>query len=99
MVEKILKITYNMRNKEGVQLSEQNDVKYYAIDVIVDRFDRINRRLIAVIILLVVLLVGSNIAWVVYENQFDDLKIEVEQEAEEGTNNFANDGSFIYNGE
>ena len=80
-------------------MSEENNVKYYAIDVIVERFDRINRRLIAVIILLVVLLVGSNIAWVIYENQFEDMSIEVQQESEKGTNNFANDGGVIVNRE
>ena len=31
------------------------------------------KRLVAVIILLIVLLVGSNIGWLVYENSFDDV--------------------------
>ena len=46
--------------------------------------------LIAVIVILIVLLVGSNIAWIVYENSFEDYVItqDVEQDADNGTNNF-----------
>ena len=46
--------------------------------------------LIAVVVILIVLLVGSNIAWIVYENSFEDYAItqDVEQDADNGTNNF-----------
>lgn len=46
--------------------------------------------LIAVILILIVLLVGSNVAWIVYENSFEDYVItqDVEQDADNGTNNF-----------
>lgn len=46
--------------------------------------------LIVVILVLIVLLVGSNIAWIVYENSFEDYVItqDVEQDADNGTNNF-----------
>ena len=46
--------------------------------------------LIAVIVILIVLLVGSNIAWVVYENSFEDYVItqDVKQDADNGENNF-----------
>ena len=46
--------------------------------------------LIAVIVILIVLLVGSNIAWIVYENSFEDYVItqDVEQDANNGTNKF-----------
>lgn len=36
------------------------------------RLERANRRLWFVLILLIFLLVGSNIAWIYYENQFED---------------------------
>ena len=36
------------------------------------RTERANRRLWVVVILLIFLLVGSNIAWIYYENQFED---------------------------
>ena len=46
--------------------------------------------LITVILVLIVLLVGSNIAWIVYENSFEDYVItqDVEQDSDNGTNNF-----------
>lgn len=46
--------------------------------------------LIVVIVVLIVLLVGSNIAWIVYENSFEDYVItqDVEQDSDNGTNNF-----------
>ena len=46
--------------------------------------------LIAVVVILIVLLVGSNITWIVYENSFEDCVItqDVEQDAGNGTNNF-----------
>lgn len=55
-----------------------------------NRLMSIIKSLIAVIIVLIVLLVGSNIAWIVYENSFEDYVIaqDVEQDADNGTNNF-----------
>ena len=52
--------------------------------------------LIAVVVILIVLLVGSNIAWIVYENSFEDCVItqDVEQDADNGINNFV--GSDYY---
>ena len=48
------------------------------------------KRLIAVIVILIVLLVGSNIAWIVYKNSYEDCVItqDVGQDADNGTNNF-----------
>lgn len=49
------------------------------------RAERQSKRLVAVIILLIVLLVGSNIGWLVYENSFETVEtnetiIEAEQD-------------------
>ena len=48
------------------------------------------KSLVAVIVILIVLLVGSNVAWLVYENSFEDCVITqgVEQDADNGINNF-----------
>ena len=48
------------------------------------------KALIWVIVLLIVLLVGSNVGWMVYENSFEDYVItqDVEQDSDNGTNNF-----------
>ena len=60
------------------------------------RAERQNKRLVWVIVLLIVLFVGSNIGWMVYENSFEDYVItqEVEQEADNGENHFIG-GDYI----
>ena len=65
-------------------------VPYVAHEFAMARAERQSKRLVAVIILLILLLVGSNIGWMVYESQFEDYVItqEVEQEADNGENHF-----------
>lgn len=62
----------------------------YTIDVLAAMAERTIKRLWVIIILLVVLLFGSNAAWVYYESQFADEVItqEVTQEADNGINRF-----------
>lgn len=62
----------------------------YTIDVLAAMAERTIKRLWIVILLLVVLLVGSNVAWLWYESQFEDEIItqDVTQEADNGTNSF-----------
>ena len=50
--------------------------------------ERTIKRLWITIILLIILLVGSNIGWLVYESQFEDVTqtIEAEQQADNGRN-------------
>lgn len=61
------------------------------------QMDSANRRLMRVIVLLIVLLVGSNLAWMIYEGQYETVR--VEQENERGINNFIGNDGDIYNGE
>lgn len=60
------------------------------------------KRLIWVIVLLICLLVGSNIAWLIYENSYEDVitteEITVDAESDGIANYIGNDGD-IYNGE
>lgn len=51
---------------------KKNDVPYIVHEGILARLERIIKRLWITIILLIVLLVGSNIAWIHYECQFED---------------------------
>jgi hypothetical protein len=58
--------------------------------------------LIAIVVVLIVLLVGSNICWVVYENSFEDVVTteEIVVDAEnDGTANYIGQDGNIYNGE
>lgn len=54
------------------------------------RLERTIKRLWILLILLIVLLVGSNVAWFAYESQFTEevvaTEIEAEQETEDGSN-------------
>ena len=75
-------------------------VPYVVHESAMARAERQAKRLVAVIILLIVLLVGSNICWIVYENSFDDMAetYTVEQGGAE-TNNSVINGGEIVNGE
>ena len=71
----------------------------YTIDIIAAMAERTIKRLWIVIILLVVLLVGSNIAWIWYESQFTDESWTFEATADNGGNAIANgDGEVNYYG-
>lgn len=67
-------------------------IPYIVFEADMARFERIIKRLWITVILLIVLLVGSNIAWLIYESQFEDFtETTVTQEAE-------TDGDVIMNG-
>lgn len=71
----------------------------YTIDVIAAMAERTIKRLWIVIVLLVVLLVGSNVAWLYYESQFDDESWTFEATTDNGGNAIANgDGEVYYYG-
>ena len=55
------------------------------------------KRLWITILLLIVLLVGTNGAWIWYQSQFEDIAIS--QENEDGYNNFVGNDGDIFNDE
>ena len=55
------------------------------------------KRLWITILLLIVLLFGSNAGWIEYESPFEDIAIS--QENEDGYNNFVGNDGDIFNGE
>ena len=61
------------------------------------RAERTAKRLWITILLLIVLLVGTNAGWIWFENQFEDIAIS--QENEDGYNNFVGNDGDIFNGE
>ncbi len=63
-------------------MSEPINVPYIAHEAAMSRLERSNRRLWIVVIMLIVLLVGSNIAWLIYESQYEDFSITAEQDGE-----------------
>ena len=77
---------------------EMQDEQYY-VDIISAMAERTIKRLWIVIILLIVLLVGTNVAWLVYEAQWQVAEsTEVTQENDGGYNNYVGNDGDIYNG-
>ena len=65
-----------------------------------NRLMEIIKWLIAVIVILIVLLVGSNIGWLVYEAQYEAVEeTTITQENEDGYNNYIGNDGDIVNGE
>mgnify|MGYP007092163157 CR=1 FL=1 len=69
-------------------------VPYIVHESITTKLERTIEKLWILCIVLIVLLVGTNIAWIYYENQFEDTVIT--QDSNTGTNNYiGNDGDII----
>lgn len=80
---------------------DNRDVPFIVFEASMSRMERTIKRLWITIMLLICLLVGSNLAWLYYNEQFETVEStaitqEVEQEADNGTNNFVGGD---YNGE
>ena len=63
---------------------------------------RREKRFVAIIVLLIILLVGSNIGWMIYESKFEDVVTteEVVVDADDNGNaNYIGQDGNIYNGE
>ena len=76
-------------------------IPYAAHQGIVATMERVNKRLWITLIILIFLLVGSNVGWAIYENQFEEVteSYEISQDAESGNNNSIINGGEIVNGE
>jgi hypothetical protein len=51
------------------------DKSYLAIESALARLDRTNRRLFILCIILILLLLATNIGWLYWENQFEDVVV------------------------
>ena len=72
----------------------------YTVDILSAMAERTIRKLWVLIILLVVLLFGTNAAWIWYESQWEVVETtEVTQENEGGYNNYVGRDGEIVNGE
>lgn len=90
----------NEENNERINVS----VPYVAHESAMARSERHNKRLWIVILVLIGALIGTNLAWIIYENSFEDYvmteEYDVEQDAEGGCdNNSIINGGEIVNGE
>jgi len=70
-------------------------IPYFVHEGEMARAERTNRRLWVLVVLLIVLLVGTNAGWFIYESQFQDVVIT--QDNLDGINNFIGNDGDIYN--
>ena len=85
------------KEKRKVIAQTPKDVPYIAHESAVARLERVIKRLWVLVLVLIILLAASNAAWIWYESQFEEVRIE--QENESGYNNFIGNDGDIYNGE
>ena len=75
------------------------NVPYVVHESAMARSERHNKRLWIVILVLIGALIGTNLAWIVYNSQFEVVEesMVVEQENDNGDNNYiGNDGDINY---
>lgn len=76
-----------------MKTEDVKDVSYIVFESTIARFDRVIRRLWIVILVLVFLLLGTNLAWLYYESQFEETTTtttttqEIKQKADGDSNN------------
>ena len=73
------------------------DVPYIVHEAAMARQERTIKKIWILAILLVLLLVGTNVGWIVYESQYQDITIT--QENADGYNNYIGNDGDIFNGE
>lgn len=70
-------------------------INYAAHEGMMARMERTIRRLWILCIILILLLAGTNAAWIYYENSFED--VVVTQENDDGFNNYIGEDGTITN--
>ena len=74
-------------------------VPYIVHEGMMARAERTAKRMWITILLLIVLLVGTNGMWIWYESQFEETTTTIEAEADDGGNAVANNNGMVnYNG-
>ena len=74
-------------------------VPYAAHEIAIATSERHSKRLWIVILVLIVALIGTNLAWIIYNSQFETVEEStvVEQENSNGDNNYiGNNGDITY---
>ena len=85
------------KEKRRVIAQTHKDVPYIVHEGAVARLERVIKRLWVLVLALIILLCASNAAWIWRESQFEEIRIE--QDNESGYNNFIGNDGDIYNGE
>lgn len=83
-----------MAETNGNKCGNYESIPYIAHESALARMERANTRLWIVVLALIALLVGTNVAWLVYESQFEDVVITAEQQVDGDGNNYAIGGDY-----
>ena len=96
----------NEMNQEIEEIKDKiKDISFAAYEVMSYSNERREKRYIFVIVLLILLLVGTNAGWLIYESQFEVVEetttetYTIDQNAETGNNNSVINGGEVINGE
>lgn len=54
--------------------AKDRDIERYILDSVLNKGTRIIKWLIIVIVILILALIGTNLAWTIYENQFETIE-------------------------
>lgn len=82
---------------EKIESLSENKLAYMVYESGLARLERTVTKLTVIVILLILMLFGSNLAWVIYENQFEEyekIEIEADQEADNNSNNYIVGGDY-----
>ena len=77
----------------------ERDKIVFGYESALNKFHHIIKWLIIVIVVLIISLVGTNLAWVIYENQFETVSVDEENEVNAvqlGESNFVSGGDLTY---
>ena len=77
----------------------EKDIPYIAFESEMARHERTVKRLLIALAIAVVLLFASNVAWLLFFNQFDYATDTVTQGTEAGDNSYIGEDGVINNGE
>lgn len=75
-----------------MKTEDVKDVSYIVFESVISRLDRVIKRMWVVILILIFLLLGTNLAWLYYESQFEEVTETtttqtIEQQADGDSNN------------
>lgn len=87
------------KNKVYTEEEKMLTVPYVAHQSAAARQERQIRRMWIVVLVLIAALIGTNLAWIIYNSQFEVVEesVTVEQENDNGDNNYiGNDGDITY---
>lgn len=78
-------------------MDEEKNVPYIVYESTMARMERTIKRLWLLCMVMLAIIIGSNIAWIYYESQYEDVSTTVTQEVEADDNGNAiiNDGVHI----